>query len=381
MQVDPFTFENLKNLMEGGGEPAVSLFMPTHASVDYPEEDRIRFKNLMAKAENLLQSKNVDPESMLESGWRLHEDIQFWRHQAHGLALFLAPDFMRFYRLPMDVPEMVSVNNRFHVKPLIPLCTRDARYYILALSQGDVRLLQYLRSTIQERKPDVPSNIEEALSHDDPEKQIQFHTGAQGHGGERRAMLHGQGALPDNEKRRIESYFRQVDAGVSKMLAGDAAPLILAGQEHLLPIYRKVNSYPRLLKEAIVCDPEQMTSGELQEEAQALVEPYFERETRAALDNFNRLNGTGMTAKGLEETLQAARHGRVESLFLPMDEHVWGRFDPESGKVEVHEQQTPDNEELLNLAAVKTLASSGEVFGLETSRMPVNEPVVAVLRY
>ncbi|MFW5837321.1 MAG: hypothetical protein ACOCVM_04890 [Desulfovibrionaceae bacterium] len=380
MQVDPFTFGNMKTLMDEPSGPAVSLFMPAHPNADYPDEDRIRFKNLLAEAKNLLEAKGENAESLLAPGWSLYDDIQFWRHQANGLALFLSQDFMRSYRLPMEVPEFVSVNSRFNIKPLIPLCNRDARYYILALSQGDVRLLQCLRARVEEQNPDIPSNLEEAMAHDDPEKSVQFHTRAHGQGGGREAMFHGQGALADNEKRRIESYFQQVDAGVSRMLANDTAPLILAGQKHLLPLYRKINSYPHLLKEAVTVNPEQMDSDELRKEALRLVEPYFERETQAALDNFHRLHGTGLTAKGLEETLKAAHHGRVETLFITLSNHVWGIF-REDGEVEVHEEQRPDNEDLVNLAAIKTLGAGGSVYGLKQSETPTSEHLAAILRY
>jgi hypothetical protein len=45
----------------------------------------------------------------------------FWRGQKDGLAIFLAPDFFRAYPVPLEVPELVTVSGRFHLKPLLSL--------------------------------------------------------------------------------------------------------------------------------------------------------------------------------------------------------------------------------------------------------------------
>jgi len=43
----------------------------------------------------------------------------------------------------------VVVSDRFHLKPLLPLLTGDGRFYILALSQNQVRLLQGTRYSVR----------------------------------------------------------------------------------------------------------------------------------------------------------------------------------------------------------------------------------------
>jgi hypothetical protein len=56
--------------------------------------------------------------------------------------MFSAPDVFRHYRLPFPFQEFVVVTERFHVKPLLPLLSGDGQFYLLALSQNGVRVLQ-----------------------------------------------------------------------------------------------------------------------------------------------------------------------------------------------------------------------------------------------
>jgi hypothetical protein len=94
-------------------------------------------RKLLAKAE----------ESLVRAGWhaagtkklrapgrRLLEDINFWKYQSDGLAAFLAPQFLRPFRLPLACKEGVVVANRFSIIPLLPLLSDNGRYFVLALS-------------------------------------------------------------------------------------------------------------------------------------------------------------------------------------------------------------------------------------------------------
>ena len=108
---------------------------------------------------------------------RLTDDLGFWQYRGDGLALFYSRDKLRHFRLPMRFEELAVVANRFHLKPLIPLFTEDAGFYILALSQNEIRLIQGNRYSAWEVElKDVPASLTEALRYDEPERQFQFHS-------------------------------------------------------------------------------------------------------------------------------------------------------------------------------------------------------------
>jgi hypothetical protein len=55
--------------------------------------------------------------------------------------LFLSPGAFHSYRLPLSFGELAVISDRYHLKPLLPLLAGDGSFYVLALSQNEVRLL------------------------------------------------------------------------------------------------------------------------------------------------------------------------------------------------------------------------------------------------
>ena len=82
----------------------------------------------------------------------------------------------------------------------------------------------------------------------------------------------------------------------------------------------------------------------------------------------------------LEEILAASLEGRVDRVVVAEDEALWGRF--ELGQsLAVHGKPGPDDEDLLNQAAVLTLRNGGRAFAAPRERMPRQAPAVATLRF
>jgi hypothetical protein len=88
-------------------------------------------------------------EELLQPARRLLDDSSFWQYQAEGLAVFLAAGTLRTFRVPVPFAELVVVAPGFHVKPLLALLTGDGLFYVLALSQNQVRLLVGTRDHIR----------------------------------------------------------------------------------------------------------------------------------------------------------------------------------------------------------------------------------------
>jgi hypothetical protein len=110
-------------------------------------------KNLIQEADRQLGDRGAGPHqarTLLEPAHVLLQDPAFWEHQAGGLAVFAAPGFARWFRLPIELPELAVVTRRFHLKPLLPYFQGDGRLFVLALSQHAVRLLAGSRNTVHE---------------------------------------------------------------------------------------------------------------------------------------------------------------------------------------------------------------------------------------
>jgi hypothetical protein len=385
--METLTLEQVKQLSQVSQYPCISIFMPTHRAGPDIQQDPIRFKNLLREAEQWLLDSGMgarEAGKFLEPAQALLDDGYFWRHQWDGLAMYIAQADFHTYRLPFSVEESLIVAGAYYVKPILPLFTNNGHYYLLAFSQNDVRLFEGTRYTIgQIDLPEgTPQSLDDTFQSDDPEKQLQFHTGTI-QGGIRSAVYHGHGAGDEEQKERIERSLNLVDAALKEILREQQAPLVLAGVDYLLPIYRKVSEYATIMEEGITGNPEELTPQELQKAAWPIVEDYFRRDMQNVIAQFRQLAGTGLATEGIEEIVAAAHRGRVDKLILPTDVQVWGTFDPETSKVVHHQDgQRQDNDlALLDFAAMQTLRNGGKVYALPSEEMPTTSSVLAVFRY
>lgn len=381
---------DLKELIETPREWCVSIYLPTHRFGREQQQDPIRFKNLITQAqEKLLESGLRRPEvqEMIHPAENLLEDKDFWQRQSDGLAVFLAPDFSRIYRLPSKFDELLVVASNFQIKPLLPLLAENGQFYILALSLNEIRLFLSTRDTINRVDlPDVPTSMQEALWMDDPEKHLDFHTAKKNPStsADRPAMFHGQGVQADEqEKKNILRYFKLVDNGLSRLLSDITIPMVLAGVDYLLPIYHQANTYSNVLDEGLEGNPEELDEKKLHKSAWELVEPRFVQEQKEALEQFKQLHGqkNDLASDDLKAVVKAANFGRVDTLIVPSGVQRWGRYDAQENKVVLETEPKPGNEDLLDLAAARTLFNSGKVFTVQPENLPGDGDLAAIMRY
>lgn len=382
--MDLITTENLRKISAIRSAWCISLFMPTHRAGREAEQDPIRFKNLLREVEERLSAKGLrtpEVQEILKEPLRLLQDSSFWRRQSDGLALFFSRDVSHFFRLPIQFTELAVITDRFHVKPLLPLLTSDGTFHILAISQNKIRLLEGTRHTVDEIDlGDTPETFAATFPDGFPKKQLQSYAGTPSGGGTGAPLFHGHDPS-DDTKKHIQQWFRTLDKAVVDLLADTRSPLVLAGVDNLFPLYKEVNTYPHLVEEGIPGNPDEMKPADFLPPAWAIVEPLFSKERKAGFARYQQLAGTGQTTIDVAEAVLAAHHGRIAVLFVAVGVQVWGRFDPENNRVDLHEAPLPGDEDLLDFTAIQTLLKGGAVFVVSPEEVPDQAFVAAVLRH
>ena len=382
--MDTLSREELGTLMTTREECCISIFMPTYRAGAEIQQNQIRLRNLFREAEEKLLASDLrttEVKALLEPVQGLLGNVIFWRRQSDGLAIFISHDIFRFYCLPIDFGELVVIADRFHIKPLLPALRGDERFYILALSQNEVRLLEGTRHSVREIDlGTISKSLAEALQYDVPEKEVRFYPTKSG-GGERSVMVSGHGASVEDAKDNILKYFRQVDRGLRDFLRDEQAPLVLAGVDYLFPIYREANTYPRLMEEGIGGNPRGMGAEQLHTQAWNIVEPCFQKAEIDAVAQYRQSSGTGLTSNDIKEIVQAACHGRIGLLFVAIGHRQWGVVDPDTAEVRLDEKIEAGNEDILDFAAIQTFLNGATVFALSPERMPDGASLAAVFRY
>lgn len=383
--MDLFAHSELRRLSRTNGQWCVSIFVPTHRAGIEVQQGPIRLKNLLGVAERQLNSaglRSSETATLLEPANALLRDSLFWQHQSDGLAVFASAGQLERYRVPLRLDEQVIVAKRFQLKPLLPLLTGDGHFFILALSQNEVRLMEATRYSIDELDVEqLPPDLRQSLGLGEAERRLQFHTGAAERGGQRAAMFHGHGQGQEQVKELLEKYFRKVDAAVCGFLEDDRAPLVLAGVDYYFPIYQSVSRYAQLMSDGVAGNPELLRPDELHSRAWPLVEPVFRQARETALARFRQLNGTGRTSTNVTEAVPAALQGRIEVLFVATDQQQWGLFDSDRQAVVLHEVSDAGNEDLLDFAAIATSLNGGKVYAIPSGEMPDGAVLAAVYRF
>jgi len=378
--------EDLTTLMGKQDDLCLSIYLPTYRAGIEIRQGRIRLKNLIAEAEKRLINSGLrssEAKHFLEPLKKMTIDDLFWQHQRDGLAVFLSSDMFYHYSLPVSFDEFLHIGKRFHLKPLLPLLNGNGVFYVLALSQNDVRVLQCTQASVRELELDnIPHSMNEALKLDDPEKQLQYHTNTlEGTDRKSAGIFHGHGVGTDDEKDNILSYLRLIDRGLHELLRDEKAPLVLAGVEFLFPIYHEANTYPYLADEGLPGNPEILSAENLQTLVCPLVEHYFHQAEQEALNRYGPLKSTGKTTWDIREAAPAAHNGQVEYLFLADGVQKWGTYDPQTNGVHIHQEADPNDEDLFDLTAMQTLMNGGKVYVVEPDRIPDGGELAALFRY
>lgn len=379
----------IKTLMEEYHDPCLSLFLPIEQVGPETQQNPLRLRNLLREVarqvgqEPRFASKKAE---LLEPLQKLPDDETFWLEEGQGLAIFRNLEQMRCYRLPERINEQIVIASHFYLKPLLPWLENDGRFYVLALSQNAIRLLEGTRYTIEEvlLPEQVPESLADALKEAQPEKELQYHSSASGSlvgkGGRHALVFHGKGAS-DEAKEQLARYFHQINRGLHELLHDETVPLVLAGVEYLLALYRDVNTYPHLLARSLTGNPDELSARTLHERAWPLVEPVILQAQRDARAQYQELAATEQASNNLSLIVPAASEGRVAALFAARDREQWGHFDPFAQTLEIHEAAKPGDDDLLERAEMQTIMHGGAVYTLDHALVPGGQLAAAVFRY
>lgn len=374
-----------KELIKFQGENCVSIYMPTVKAGKEVRQNPIRYKHLIQDLETRMEEQGiqgVEPEVYLQPLKNLITDDTFWRNQESGLAVFYHQGDMLAYRLPLSFQERAIIQDRYYIRPLIPMFVENERFHLLVLDLSDVKLFGGNRFTVSEMDlGDTPRNMDDALIHEDPEKRLGFHNTSSPSQKGHKGVFH-QHMPNEEEEERIRRFFHKIDKGVMDVIGGERAPLILIGAEHLLPIYRDVNSYPRLLEGIKHGNPNALKRKELHTKSWKVMEPVLEEEIQEVKDTFQTLLVRDQAAHEIDDVVPAAYHGLVDTLLTAKGESSWGSYDPESNQYQQGSSEDAQSEEMIGFAAAHTLLNGGVVYELDKQEMPQPaQKIAAIKRY
>jgi len=125
------------------------------------------------------------------------------------------------------------------------------------------------------------------------------------------------GTSADREARDeyLAHFYRQVDRGLSEVLKDRNEPVVLAGVEYELALYRSLSKFPHLAEEAVEGAPNGLKAGEMHARAIKAIRRCYERKVDEALAEYNHKVGGGASNR-LKDVVTAAHDGRILTLLV-----------------------------------------------------------------
>jgi len=370
LYVDVPTLPETKALVSARADACVSIYVPTTPQTQHVGASRIAFGNQTRVALQQLEQAGFDKRraaALAAALDALGEDDEFWRVQAHSLAVLATPDSLRTFRLATAVPALTEVSDRFHIKPLLRAVAFPQTAYVLALSENAVRLVEVSADLPAEpvRVPDLPSSAADAVGRASVNNLTQ---------NTRIANAEGQTVL-------LRQFARQVDAALRPVLAGRDVPLILASAEPLGPIFRGVNTYPALLPDGIAGSPDRTSDSDLAGSAREVLDRHYAAEVASARALLEQRFGQRRATTDVGQAARAATHGAVELLLVDMDSVLPGTVDDETGAVTFASEASASTYGVVDEIAGRAILTGAKVLAVRQDDIPDGAPVAATLRY
>lgn len=350
-------------------DACVSIYLATTPMTQEIGKSRTVLKQLVDEAIRKLEAAGLDKRRI----WPLEEifetvleDDEFWAHQAHSLAILATPTQLRTYRLPSELGDMVSVSDRFHLKPLLRATTFPNAAHVLAISENAVRLIE-VSADLPAREikvPDMPRDAASAVG-----KSTINDSGA----GRRIHGLEGQ-------KIRLGQYVRKVDAALRPVLSGSGLPLILAATEPVAALVRALGSV-EMLEQTIETSPDRMTDAELARAARPILDAHYKDRIAGFHELFDARRSEARATTDISDAARAATFGGIDTLLVDIDTLIAGTVDETTGAVSFLKEDEAGGYGIVDEIAGRALRTGATVLAVRQEDIPDGKPLAAILRY
>lgn len=349
-----------------------------------PPQGRTRLKNLVRDIEKLLKDTSNDSstiDALLEPVRSMTQSLEEKGVWSSHFVLYRSSDILRCFAVPELAREFVSVEDHFQIRPLLAILSRHQRFYLLGLSQKHVRLFRCTHLTAQEVQLNglAPQNLEVWLHNRIPDHVLDNRAAAGPSVGSMKGVVFGTSRDRERKDEYLAHFFKEVDKGLHKLLRGETAPLLPAGVEYEVALYRTVNTYPGLMEQALHASSDGLSSAELHQRALNVMRRAFSAPLAKVMGEFEEFRDRKRVSFDVKEILTAADEGRISAFLFREDAEYLGICNPgEDADAGNHPRR---EEDLLNLAALQTLSQKGLAFSLKGEEMPARQDAAATLRF
>lgn len=301
----------IDQLLKTSDEHCVSIYIDTNVVGDY-EANRIKWKNAITDAKQLLVSAGVEKTSFLNPAFDLIDNDEYWANRSSGLAGFYSKNMQLTIDLLSNPIPKTIVADRFHISPLLKDANQDERFYVLCLSKNQVRLFEASSSSIIPIiiRDKIPTNFEEALNLDIYKVALQSRTSGDS------SNFHNSNAYTDKENIRLEQFLRAVDNGVNEIIEYEGEELVIACVEEYYPVYKDITKYPKLSNHMLTGNFDNVYAAEIWNQLHPIFKDFKEIKLNSFTNEFNLNKHQNKTAEGFIDILKYGKNHQIKSILV-----------------------------------------------------------------
>ena len=308
--------------------------------------------------------------------------VQNGEPRGKSIAVFRSANRFQIVSLTETVDSRAVVGSSFYIRPLLKDLATPKSFYLLALSQNDVRLLHCTHESCDEVEwpRDTAASFDAYMDTAKPDHNDSNETSAGPSSGHSKGIVGTTSTIRETKPEYLAHFFRQIDRAVHQLLRENNEPLVLAAVDYEVAQYRSLNTYPHLCDEAVHGAPNGLRSGEMHARAIQALAKSAQNRADEVLVEYDHKVGAGASNR-IKDVVKAAHDGRVMKLLVSDTLEQAGTFDPATDTAKGHRNGAEQEEDLVNDAAIQTILHSGAIFCLPNSKMPNGAAAAAVFRY
>ena len=123
--------------------------------------------------------------------------------------------------------------------------------------------------------------------------------------------------------------------------------------------------------------PNSLKSGEMHARALEALERAYQQKIDEMVAEWNHRVGAGVSSR-LKEVVTAAHGGRVLTLLISNSDEKIGVYDAATHSVKARETGSPNEEDIMNEAAIQTIVHAGKVLIAPHHKMPNGSSLAAI---
>jgi len=365
---------DLPQLLESQPGPCVSLYLDMTKEGRDPQTIRSRWNRLVKEA-NAVIKRNFPPHRarfLLEPMRAVPGIVSRPPPNAKGLALFRSFTMAGIYPVTEKAPELMTVADTFHLKPLLKVILEQERYFALALSQRRISLYEGNREGVKLVATfDADYDDDATAGSSAKGKTIDVPRGREGR----------DATVQFRPLSRVTRFVELTEPHIWTLLHRESSPLVLVGTPFMHRIYRNMNCYPYLSENGVMaCLPQK--PGIIHQRTWPIAERIFLKGETALCEAFFEEKTKDKASDDLHEIAKGSVAGRVATLLISTGEKKFGTIDRDNGKVELRDPVSGAfGDDVLDDIAQEVITRKGQAYALPQGAMPTASPIAAVFRW